>query len=124
MATRDEYRIDGERKIRAKRAETPRQRKDMVVEANTLIHASELFNNVTEELMELSYIRLPETDREEQLKLFSIMLKAKSVIDEAGELILESRRRMYEAYDIATDDDEFGFISSRGATPYGRRGEE
>lgn len=122
MATRDEYKINEERMT--KRAETPRQRKNMVVEANTLTHASELFNNVTEELMELSYIKLPETDREEQLKLFSIMLKAKSVIDDAGELILESCKRLYEAYDIAIDEDELGFRSSRGATPYGRRGEE
>lgn len=122
MATRDEYKIKEDKQTR--KAETPRQRKLMIVKSNTVIHACELFNEVTSNLKELSVIELPEMEYEDQLKMMCILMKAKSVIDDAGELILESRKRLYEAYDIAIDEDELGFRSSRGATPYDGGDEE
>lgn len=122
MAMRDEYRINEEKQT--KKAETPRQRKLMVVKSNTVIRACELFNEITSNLKELNSIELPEMDYEEKLRMVCILMKAKSVIDDAGELIIESRKRLYEAYDIAIDESELGFTSSRSTAPYDGGDEE
>ena len=112
----DEYKIT-EEKPRSGRMNTPRQRKTMVVKANSILRASEIFNDISKSMKELSIIALPGLDIEEQMRMCCLMLKSKKDLDEAGKLIIESRRRFYEEYGIEMDAEEEGF-SSEESPPY------
>ncbi len=88
-----------------------------ISEINSVTLAGETFNQATLMLMELHKTVLPRMSRDETEEFRAYLVLAKKILDDAGEKILESRRRIYASNGIPISEQEDGFQS---ADPKGR----